>query len=234
MAAGDAGGDPRSVATAGRDSPRAAVTRVRAVDRSPVGRRLASALVITAYLVGVKAAQMAWWPDPGGQTAVPGLVRQVVLATGLFGLLAMRVGFGSVAAAAGLLLRAGRGSLLVLAGVALLLGAVGAPPGLSLVNLVVVTAVGEEVLFRGLLPALVHSTQFSSRVTTFGPALAFGLWHLPDAWPSGPLVAAGVVLGTTSAALVLFEPLRRRFDSVFAPAAAHALVNGAGLLVVAW
>ncbi|MBA2495894.1 MAG: CPBP family intramembrane metalloprotease [Actinomycetota bacterium] len=110
----------------------------------------------------------------------------------------------------------------------------GDPPGRSLLTLVAVTAVGEEVLFRGLLPALVRSVGFSSVGARRIAVLAFGVWHLPDAAPDGPLTAIGTFMLTSAAAAVVFEPLRRRTGSVFAPAAAHLLLNGCGLLLTEW
>ncbi len=70
--------------------------------RAATVRRCGTALVVVALLAGVKSVQLVWWPDPGGATTVPGLVRQAVLAMALFVAVAIHLGARSGAAAAGL------------------------------------------------------------------------------------------------------------------------------------
>jgi membrane protease YdiL (CAAX protease family) len=83
----------------------------------------------------------------------------------------------------------------------------------------------EETIFRGMLQTL------ATRAT--GPAggrllqaVAFGLWHIPDARKTGePIV--GTVLVTGLAGWV-FGWLAERSGSVLAPVLAHLAVNEAG------
>lgn len=83
----------------------------------------------------------------------------------------------------------------------------------------------EEALFRGALTAA------ASRAV--GPtgglllqAVAFGLWHIPDARSAGEPVLGTVVV--TAAAGLGFGWLARRSGSVAAPMLAHLAINEAG------
>ncbi|MCV7346716.1 Rv0804 family intramembrane glutamic endopeptidase [Mycolicibacterium rhodesiae] len=86
----------------------------------------------------------------------------------------------------------------------------------------VATAWTEEMLFRGLLQTV------AMRVLgpTFGPlaqAVAFGLWHIPDARRVGDPVLGTVVV--TGVAGWVFGWLARRSGSVLAPVLAHTAFN---------
>lgn len=197
-------------------------------------RRCGTALVIVAFVIGMKSVQLALWPDPGGIALVPGLVRQATLVTVLFVALALCLGPAGAAGAVGWSWRRGRRWLVVVAGIAAALSAVGDPPGRSLLTLVLVTAVGEEVLFRGLLGALLRAIGHADGGARRVAVAAFAAWHLPDVVPDGVLAGIAVLVATGAAAALVFEPLRRRTGSVFAPAAAHLLLNGCGLLLTAW
>ncbi len=79
------------------------------------------------------------------------------------------------------------------------------------------------------------------RIATLGSSLAFGLWHLPpalvvlktnDALENSPpggtwLAIGGILVGTTAVGLLLAE-LRRRSQSLAAPALLHWTVNSGG------
>lgn len=197
-------------------------------------RRCRAAFVIVAFLVGSKSLQLASWPDPGGIALVPGLVRQATLVTVLFVALALRAGPATAAADAGWSWRRGRRWLFVVTVIAAALGTAGDPPGRSLLTLVLVTALGEEILFRGLLGPLLGSIGFSDAGTRRVAIVAFASWHLPDAVPDGVLACVAVLAVTSAAAAFVFEPLRRRTGSVFAPAAAHLVLNGCGQLLTDW
>jgi membrane protease YdiL (CAAX protease family) len=185
---------------------------------------------VAVLLVALKWAQFRWWPDPGGGRLLPGLTRQVA-ACAFVWLLVRRatghvdLGVRSRAASAGAL-------GLVAVGVALQAGT--HLTGWSVLNLVCVTAIGEEVLFRGLLPALVACVDQRDAEARFLPALAFGLWHVPDVWSAGVLYGVAVVLATMAAAVFIFEPVRRRTGSIVTSAVLHALINGSGIAVVGW
>ncbi|MDV7354420.1 CPBP family intramembrane glutamic endopeptidase [Rhodococcus oxybenzonivorans] len=87
------------------------------------------------------------------------------------------------------------------------------------------TVVAEELLFRSVLSAVLQR-EWSPRTARALHAVTFGLWHLRAA-----RLAHDSVLGTvivTAASGVLFEELRRRSDSVVAPALLHLSVNVAG------
>ncbi|WCO66554.1 CPBP family intramembrane metalloprotease [Iamia majanohamensis] len=192
--------------------------------------RHALLMLVCAAVVGAKAAQLSLWPDPGGVALVPGLVRQLAIVAALVAALALLTDLRPAPPSP-----ARTGSWLVaIIALAAVLGQAGSPPGLSLATLVVVTAIGEEVVFRGLLPALGRALDLSSRRSDHVAAATFGLWHLPDGWASGPLVAAGVVALTTTAALGVLVPMRRRCGTVLAPAFVHASANGIGLLATTW
>lgn len=101
----------------------------------------------------------------------------------------------------------------------------------GLAELLLVTALGEELLFRGCLLALAYRvwTPGLAQLTT---ALSFGAWHVGNAWRDsagdvmGGRVAqiAGAVL-VTSAGGLLFAFLRRRSHSLWGSVFAHVAVN---------
>ena len=87
------------------------------------------------------------------------------------------------------------------------------------------TVWAEETLFRGVLQTLA--------VRAIGPtggrllqAVAFGLWHIPDARKTGqPIVTTVLVTGVAG---WLFGWLAERSGSVLAPVLAHLAINEAG------
>ncbi len=86
----------------------------------------------------------------------------------------------------------------------------------------VATAWTEEMLFRGLL----QTVAVRALGPTFGPlaqAVAFGLWHIPDARRVGDPVLGTVVV--TGVAGWVFGWLARRSGSVLAPVLAHIAFN---------
>ncbi|SBS72314.1 Abortive infection protein [uncultured Mycobacterium sp.] len=83
----------------------------------------------------------------------------------------------------------------------------------------------EETIFRGLLQTLA--------ARAIGPtggrllqAVAFGLWHIPDARKTGEPIVGTVVV--TAAAGWVFGWLAERSGSVLAPALAHLAINEVG------
>lgn len=83
----------------------------------------------------------------------------------------------------------------------------------------------EEMLFRGaLLAAAVRA--FGPRGGQLAQAVAFGLWHIPDARRTGEPVLGTVLV--TGAAGWFFGWLAERSGSVAAPMLAHLAVNQAG------
>jgi len=102
------------------------------------------------------------------------------------------------------------------------------------------TVLVEELAFRGVLHGLLHRAAAPAVATAVG-SLAFGLWHVvPTATGGGvqtgdvalPLLVAGTFLATTAAGFG-FEWLRRRSDSLLAPALAHLATNSI-TFTVAW
>lgn len=97
----------------------------------------------------------------------------------------------------------------------------------GLVDIPLGTVWSEEVAFRGALT--------TASVAAFGPtagrllqSAAFGLSHIPDARAAGEPVWATVA--ATAAAGWVFDWLRERSGSLFAPMLAHLAVNEAGAL----
>lgn len=124
----------------------------------------------------------------------------------------------------------------------------GAAVVLSLVTIPLATVLFEEVAFRGVLWAELRAHLDDTRATAVS-AVLFGLWHVLPALdltrtstavrgsggPSGARVlvtVAGTVVFTTAAG-VLFAELRRRSDSLVAPAVLHWAANGLGVLAAA-
>ena len=103
--------------------------------------------------------------------------------------------------------------------------------GLRLARLAVGTAVAEEVLHRGVLPAVWAGTGASARTVVLVNMTSFGAWHVAGAVKSGtfhPLEVVGPALGA-----VVFLWARMRTGSVLPPAAAHFAGNITGLGAVA-
>ncbi len=104
------------------------------------------------------------------------------------------------------------------------------------------TVAMEELAFRGVLPALLHRVTRSQRWTMVAGPVVFGLWHIFPAARGGavdvpgtdvPLV--GLLVGTfvaTSVAGVVFDWLRRRSDSLLAPALLHFATNSVTFAMV--
>ncbi len=107
------------------------------------------------------------------------------------------------------------------------------------------TVLLEEVAFRGVIWALVRRRHGHVRATALSSAL-FGLWHVPiavvslrtndglasfsDSVLGGVAVVVTIVIAMTVAGVVLAE-LRRRTDSLVAPALVHWTVNSAGTVI---
>jgi membrane protease YdiL (CAAX protease family) len=111
----------------------------------------------------------------------------------------------------------------------------------ALVRIPLGTALGEEAIFRGSLPALL-ARRFPSPVAGALAAGLFGLWHIvptidrlnlsPWTRDTGPFhrtVSTMAVVSFTSAAGVAFWILRAASNSVVAPTLAHASANSVAL-----
>ncbi len=105
-----------------------------------------------------------------------------------------------------------------------------------------VTALGEELLFRSVLLAVLLSG-LRTRWAVLSSAVAFGLWHVAttigdlddnattddlSAWQAAASV--GGVVAVTAAAGVGFVWLRHRSDSVVAPWLVHTAINASTFL----
>jgi hypothetical protein len=102
--------------------------------------------------------------------------------------------------------------------------------GLRLARLVVGTALAEETLHRGVLPAVWAGTGCQARTVVVANMASFGAWHLAGAWKDGmfhPLEVLGPAVG----AVVLLWA-RMRTGSVLPPAAGHLAGNITGLRAV--
>lgn len=83
----------------------------------------------------------------------------------------------------------------------------------------------EEALFRGALAGAAHR-RFGPTTGRLLQAVAFGLWHIPDARRAGqPVIGTVLVTGLAGWG---FGWLAERSGSVLAPMLAHLAVNEAG------
>ncbi len=98
---------------------------------------------------------------------------------------------------------------------------------LDVVRLVVGTAVGEEIVHRGVVLATWLSTAVSARGIFVANLTTFALWHVAGATEKGP---AGVVVEVGGPAIIGVALLwaRLRYRSVFAAAAFHGAGNLGG------
>jgi hypothetical protein len=103
--------------------------------------------------------------------------------------------------------------------------------GLRLARLIVGTALAEEVLHRGVLPAVWAATGSPARTVVAANMATFGAWHLAGATTGGTFHPLEVV-GPALVALVLLWA-RMRTGSVLPPAAGHLAGNLTGLGAVA-
>lgn len=98
-------------------------------------------------------------------------------------------------------------------------------------ELLFLTVVAEELIFRGCLFALAHRV-LSAQWASFVTAVSFGLWHVGDVWNAADLDSAGqrtvrlvaVVLAWVLAGLALGF-LRRRSRTLEGPLAGHLAVR---------
>lgn len=97
------------------------------------------------------------------------------------------------------------------------------------------TVILEELTFRGVLWGLIERHS-GTRWALIGTSVAFGCWHVAPALSLADRTDGavwfsmlGVIAFTGLAGLVLGE-LRRRSESVIAPAALHWAANGLGLV----
>jgi membrane protease YdiL (CAAX protease family) len=101
---------------------------------------------------------------------------------------------------------------------------------LSLVRLLVGTALGEELVHRGLMPAIWTATRSSPLGVLVANAATFGAWHVAGAWAK-PWPARIVEVGVpTLLGAPLFLWARLRTGGVSAPTLLHAAVNLPGLI----
>lgn len=102
---------------------------------------------------------------------------------------------------------------------------------LDVIRLVVGTAVGEEIVHRGVVLATWLSTAVSARWILVANLATFALWHVAGAADKGP---AGVAVDVGGPAVLGAALLwaRLRYRSVFASAAFHGAGNLGGSAVV--
>jgi len=112
-----------------------------------------------------------------------------------------------------------------------------------LVRIPLATAVFEELLFRGVLLALLLRDR-RPLYAVAASSVAFGLWHVFSASAfaeanqgsgsvAGALVVVPVTIAVTAAAGAVLAWLRLRSGSILAPVLVHATVNAAALLLAA-
>jgi len=103
------------------------------------------------------------------------------------------------------------------------------------------TALPEEMLFRGALPALL-SKRHSPALTIALTSILFGLWHITPTFqrlerhtlsagrhPAQKAAWVALSVGTTAGAGALLAGLRRSSRSLVAPWLVHSAANAAGL-----
>jgi membrane protease YdiL (CAAX protease family) len=92
-----------------------------------------------------------------------------------------------------------------------------------------VVGLGEELIYRGLLLALV----IANRLDQFGAVLvsiSFAAWHLPDAWGDAGEVVA-VLAATFLASHLALIPVRLRSRTLTGPVLLHTATNASLLLL---
>jgi uncharacterized protein len=103
-----------------------------------------------------------------------------------------------------------------------------------LVAIPIGTAIGEELLFRGVLLAAWDRVLPPGRSAAVVSAL-FGLWHVVAEWQrTGGVALVGGVVATAAVSLFVLCPLRRRTGSVVAPIVVHAATNTSVLAAIWW
>lgn len=102
----------------------------------------------------------------------------------------------------------------------------------------------EELAFRGIMLAQLHTSKFPAWMPIFVTSLLFGLWHIMSSQTIGnynigdsiviplPIVVAGVLVATTAAGVVL-ALLRIKSRSLLAPILVHWCINGSAILFAA-
>lgn len=108
---------------------------------------------------------------------------------------------------------------------------------MAMLHLVVITVIGEELIFRGLLLAMA-SRVLRADAASFVTAASFGLWHVGDAWNGSVGDVAGAratqIVGTvllTLAGGLVFTFMRRRSRSLLGPVLAHLATNLPGTMI---
>ena len=94
---------------------------------------------------------------------------------------------------------------------------------INVARLLVATALGEEVLFRGVLFAVWSRTTATDTAVVVANCVFFGLWHVAGGFEDGTFSPASV-LGPAIAGL-WFLWTRCRFSSVVVAAVPHAAIN---------
>jgi hypothetical protein len=102
---------------------------------------------------------------------------------------------------------------------------------LALVRLLVGTALGEELIHRGVLLALWSSTGVPARYVALANGLAFGCWHLAGAAPKGPLAVSVEFGATATIGTALFLWGRCRSRSMAGAWLLHSSTNITGGLI---
>jgi membrane protease YdiL (CAAX protease family) len=110
----------------------------------------------------------------------------------------------------------------------------GISDGLTVVRVVVGTALGEELIHRGVLFALWAATGESTKTVAVANAVAFGAWHIMAATsetrhPRPARIVVPMVAGTA-----LFLWARARSGSVFGSSLLHAATNLPFVLLRLW
>lgn len=92
-----------------------------------------------------------------------------------------------------------------------------------LARMLIATALGEEVLFRGVLLAVSSCAELSRSASAILDTTAFAAWHLAAATTDGRVDPLQVL--APGAGSVLFRWARRRYGTVLAPVLLHAMFN---------
>jgi membrane protease YdiL (CAAX protease family) len=95
--------------------------------------------------------------------------------------------------------------------------------GINVGRQLLATALGEEVLFRGVLFAVWSRTRATDRVVVLANVVCFALWHVAGGFNDGTFNAMSVIGPAVGALWFLWT--RCRFSSVVAAAVPHATTN---------
>lgn len=105
---------------------------------------------------------------------------------------------------------------------------------ISILRLVIGTALGEELVHRGVLFPLWAATRRTPKLVVAANAVAFGAWHVASVAPTGWFGRLSGILGPATFGTALFLWGRSRSRSIVGPWLLHTMTNLPGLIAEMW